>query len=107
MKNKIIIYLCLTFFSLLSANAQIETPVKWGYAAKITGKNEATIFLKAEINNGWHIYSVNQPDGGPIKTSFKFEKSSNYKLDGKVFEPTPIRKYEKTFGVNVFYFEKE
>lgn len=88
------------------AFAQIESPVKWSYAAKKLNNNEAVIFLRATIQDGWHIYSLNVGDGGPIKTSFKFTPSKEYALVGNVSEPTPIKKYEDAFKMNVTYFEK-
>src|ERR1700743_928176 len=91
----------------LGAYAQIETPVKWSYAAKKISPTEAVVFLKATIEANWHIYSLNVKDGGPIKTSFTFAPSKEYSLVGKPSEPKPITKYEKTFGMNVSYFEKE
>ena len=86
--------------------AQIETPVKWSYAAKRLNKNEAVILLRATIQDGWHIYSQNVGDGGPIKTSFTFAPSKEYALIGKASEPTPITHFEDAFKMNVSYFEK-
>lgn len=90
-----------------SAYAQIETPVRWSYAAKKLNSKEAVVFLKATIQPGWHIYSLNVADGGPIKTSFEFTPSKQYAPVGKTTEPTPVTKYEKAFSMNVSYFEKE
>jgi hypothetical protein len=90
----------------LSLKAQILEPVKWSYGCKSTGPNEAVLFIKATIDDGWHIYSVNQKDGGPVKTSFAFVPSGDYTLNGKVTEPKPITKYEKSFGINVNYFAR-
>src|SRR5476651_2464112 len=89
------------------AYAQIETPVRWSYAAKKINAKEAVVFLKATIQPGWHIYSLNVGDGGPIKTSFEFAPSKLYATSGKTTEPTPISKFEKAFSMNVSYFEKE
>lgn len=94
------------FFSI-GAFAQIERPVTWAYAAKKTSATEATVFLKATIQSGWHIYSQNVKEGGPIKTSFTFAKSADYSLVGKPGEPKAITRFEKTFGMDVSYFEKE
>ena len=88
------------------AQAQVLTPVKWSYAAKKTGKNEAILFIKATIDEGWHIYSTRQKDGGPVKTTFTFDKSLDYFLAGKLTEPVAITKFEKTFDMDVLYFEK-
>ena len=88
------------------AFAQIETPVKWAYGAKRISATEAVVFLKATIDDGWHIYSLNVKDGGPIKTSFTFPASKDYTVVGKPSEPTPISKYEPSFKMDVAYFEK-
>lgn len=85
---------------------QILTPVKWSYAAKKINENETMIFIKASINEGWHIYSTMQPEGGPIKTSFTFSPSMEYTLVGKLTEPKSVTKYETNFKMNVHYFEK-
>jgi len=42
-----------------AAFAQIEAPVKWAYAAKRISSTEAVVFLRATIDDGWHIYSLN------------------------------------------------
>jgi hypothetical protein len=100
----------LAIFSMcfcMKTKAQILTPIKWGFAAKRMNDHRAVLFIKAEIDEGWHIYSVNQRDGGPVKTSFRFKKANNYNLLGKVSEPVPITKFEKSFQMNVHYFEKE
>ncbi|WP_276090090.1 protein-disulfide reductase DsbD domain-containing protein [Pedobacter sp. JY14-1] len=89
-----------------AASSQILKPVKWAYASKKTGKNEATVFIKATIDNGWHIYSQNMAEGGPVKTTFTFAPSKSFTLNGTTAEPKPVTKFEKTFDMNVSYFEK-
>lgn len=88
-------------------HAQLYHPVKWAYAAKKSGANEATVFLKATIEDSWHIYSAYQKDGGPVKTSFVFTPSKDYELSGPLNEPKPITRFEKVFSMDVNYFEKE
>ncbi len=88
------------------AFAQIESPVKWSYASKRISNTEAVVFLRATIQDGWHIYSMNVKEGGPIKTSFDFAPSKDYSLDGKPSEPQAVTKYESAFSMNVSYFEK-
>lgn len=87
-----------------SASSQILKPVKWSYAAKKTSKTEATLYLKATIDQGWHLYSQYMADGGPVKTTFAFAPAKTYALNGKTIEPKPITKFEKTFDMNVSYF---
>ena len=103
--KKIFLVLLISFITF-GAIAQIEAPVKWSYAAKRISSTEAVVFLKATINDGWHIYGMDVKDGGPIKTSFTFSTSKAYSLAGKASQPAPLSKYEKAFGMNVTYFEK-
>ncbi len=86
--------------------AQIQTPVKWSYAAKKLNDREAILFLKADLMLGWHIYSMRPPEGESISTAFTFISTSDYEVIGDVTEPKPIKKHEKTFDENVYYFEK-
>lgn len=85
--------------------AQILTPVKWSYGFKKLGKGEAMIFMKATIDEGWHLYSQTVKDGGPVKTTFTFPVSKEYIRIGKTVEPTPITRNEKVFSMDVSFFE--
>ena len=104
--KKLMIFAAAALLLGMGAHAQIESPVKWSYAAKRVSSTEAVVFLRATIQDGWHIYSQNVKDGGPIKTSFTFAPSKEYSLVGQTSEPTPLTKYESAFSMNVSYFEK-
>jgi len=84
---------------------QILDPIKWSYAAKKTGKNEAVVFVKATLDKGWHLYSQYIESGGPQPTKFKFEKSDDYNLIGKTIEPKPTVRMEPEFMMEIGYFE--
>ena len=73
---KKILFVMTALLISASSYSQILNPVKWSYATKKTGSNEAIIYLKATIDKGWHIYSQQLADGGPVKTSFSFSPSS-------------------------------
>ncbi|TDG37395.1 sugar transporter [Pedobacter changchengzhani] len=104
--KKITLLLAMVVFVATSTFAQIQKPVKLAYVAKKTG-TDAILYIKATIDNGWHIYSQHTPDGGPVKTTFTFAPSKDYTLVGKVMEPKPMVKYEDSFKINVNYFEKQ
>lgn len=105
--KKITLTLAMVIIATISAFAQLENPVTWQYAAKKTGKNEATLYIKANIDANWHLYSQHLKPGGPNKTEFSFTPSKEYTLVGKTLEPKPITKYEKVFKMDVSYFEDE
>src|ERR1700754_2539332 len=100
--------LCLMLvIAALSVKAQILHPVKWSYGSKRLSNTEAVVFLKASIEDGWHIYSAYHKEGGPVPTSFSFTPSAAYKLSGKLEEPKPVTKHEDAFQMDVSYFEHE
>jgi hypothetical protein len=107
MKKATILLFSLLLTSAFGAFAQIDDPVTWSYAAKKISKTEAVVYLKANIESGWHIYSLNQKAGGPIKTTVSFEPSKDYVKVGMTTEPKPVVKYEETFSMNVNYFERQ
>lgn len=104
---KIILGLATTLLLSVSNLRPIENHVKWSYLAKRVSPTEATIYLKATIDEGWHIYSQNIEEGGPTKTEFAFAPSKDYKLTGKTIEPKAVAKFDKFFMMNIASFEKE
>jgi len=108
--QKTIVGVILLAFGLIlskESDAQVFHPVKWSYASKKTGPNEVVVFLKATIDQGWHIYSAYQKDGGPVKTSFTFSPAPDFELAGPLSEPKPVTNYEKVFEMDVSYFENQ
>jgi DsbC/DsbD-like thiol-disulfide interchange protein len=105
MKKGTFLFLIVTFLSL-STYSQILKPVTWSYAATKNGNAEATIYLKATIDNGWHLYSQKgSKEGGPVKTTFTYEGSKDFKMVGKTIEPKSIVKFEPLFSMDIAYFE--
>lgn len=105
--KRITLILSFLVLSVFAASAQIENPVKWSYGQKKISKTEAIVFIKASIEDGWHIYSQNVKDGGPVKTTITFAPSKDYVKVGNTSEPKPVTKFEKSFEMNVSYFEKQ
>lgn len=82
---KKVIFLVLGLLLVCVANAQIQNPVKWSFSCgEADSKGNMTIYFKANIEQGWHIYGMNMPEDGPIPTSFNFTKSNNAILSSKI-----------------------
>jgi hypothetical protein len=103
--KKILLTGVVLLLNLFVLKAQILKPVTWSYGAKKISKTEAVVFIKATIDEDWHVYSQTVPEGGPVKTSFMFAKGKGYSLTGQTQEPKPITRFEKVFGIEVAYFE--
>ena len=80
--KKVTLILSLVVFSAMGAFAQLENPVSWSSVAKKTSATEAVVYIKATIEDNWHLYSQNIKPGGPNKTVFTFPPSKDYTLVG-------------------------
>ena len=105
--KKILLSVIFLIVAISGSSAQILKPITWQFGSKKINADEAVIFMKASIQNGWHIYSQHLKEGGPIKTSFAFTPSNDYTLVGSTAEPKPKTKYEDVFDMDVTYFDQE
>ncbi|HTA62856.1 MAG TPA: protein-disulfide reductase DsbD domain-containing protein [Bacteroidia bacterium] len=81
-------------------------PVTFKIESKKVSDTECDIIFNTALENGWHIFSVNQKEG-PNPTHIEFNPSANYELVGKLKENTPIKKMDKQFKAFVYYFENK
>ena len=89
------------------AKAQILEPVQWTVETEKLNQNEYNIVFKAEIEDGWHLYSQNTPFGGPMPLYFDFIDTLGIERIGGVEEPKAIVHYSDIFGIDEHFFEKE
>ncbi|MCK5677482.1 MAG: thiol:disulfide interchange protein, partial [Flavobacteriaceae bacterium] len=88
--------------------AQIHDPVKWQTSVEKVTDTEFDLVVTANIDKGWHLYSQNVPDGGPIPTTFYFKDVENeYELVGKTTEGKGHEVYDNVFEMDIKYFEKQ
>ena len=93
---------------LTSAFAQIQDPVQFKAEWKKISDTEAQIVFTGLIDAGWHVYSTDLPDGGPISATFNTDKMEGLELDGKLMpEGKQIEAYDKVFEMNLRYFEEK
>lgn len=97
-----------TFLLLLAivVQAQIHEPVKFKSELKTLPAGEAEIVFTGVIDKGWHVYSTDLGDGGPISATFNTEKLFGVELVGKL-KPVgkEISAFDKLFEMKVRYFE--
>jgi suppressor for copper-sensitivity B len=60
----------------------------------------ARLFVTARIKKGWHVYSITQAAGGPIRTQIKLNQSPQYRLSGafQALAPPKKAKQPEAFG---------
>ncbi|MDE5784070.1 MAG: thioredoxin family protein [Prevotella sp.] len=103
------IFLILTALMLtIAAQAQIMTPVHFSSQLKTTDGPEAEIIFTATIDPGWHVYSTDLGQDGPIEATFFVNKMEGAEVVGKLMpKGNVIKKYDTVFGMELKYFENK
>lgn len=104
MKKLLFPFVLLLF--AVAVQAQIQDPVKFNSELKILAADEAEVVFMAAIDKGWHVYSTDLGDGGPISATFNVEKIFGAEVVGKL-KPVgkEISTFDKLFEMKVRYFE--
>ena len=96
----------LLFLATIQTIAQIVEPVHFSSSIKELSDNEAEIVFSATIDPGWHVYSTDIGDDGPVRATFNAVKMDGVKTVGTLHARTkPVEKYDEMFGMNLRFFE--
>ena len=108
MKKSLVLSLLLMLIGLMPAVAQIQDPVQFKSEWKSLSDTEAQIVFTADIDAGWHVYSTDLGDGGPISATFNTDKMEGLELDGKLMpQGKEVENFDKLFEMKVRYFENK
>ena len=85
--------------------AQFQDPISLKHAIKVDGA-DAVLTFNATIDDGWHLYSTNLPEGGPTSATLNIDKIEGAELVGPL-QPGAgeIEKFDPMFDMKVKYFE--
>jgi thiol:disulfide interchange protein len=98
-KTVLLILIFLTGSRLFS---QVQEPVSWTFRYEKTSDNTYEVVMNAAIDQGWHMYSMDIPAGGPIATSFAFNNVPDYYISGTPVAVTkPEVKFDQSFEMNI------
>jgi thiol:disulfide interchange protein len=97
---------------ILPLSSLAQNPTKWSLESDAKGRTLKTddafkAKLKAEIEDGWHLYSVEQPAGGPFPTKITLAENTPFKIEGKIESPNPITKFDPNFNIETKFFDSQ
>lgn len=108
MKKGLLVFLLTLFVGIFAAFSQVANPTNWSFSQKSLGNNEYELTFKADIQPGWHVYSMYTPAGGPMATTLTLEEAGKgIELLGQATENEPRKEHDDIFGVDVWSFENE
>ena len=107
MNKRVFAFFLSVVCAVITAGAQIVNPVNVSSTLNTTkGSADAEIVFHATIASGWHVYSTNLGQDGPIEASFHADKLDGVALVGGLqAKGREISKYDEMFGMKLRYFE--
>lgn len=105
--KRIFCLVALLALALPGVVAQMVEPVHFTTRMeKTTDPAVADIVFEATIDPGWHVYSTDLGDDGPISATLFVNAMSGARLDGSLTAMgSEINKMDKLFGMVLRYFE--
>lgn len=104
MKNLILILALAIGFNTYS---QIYDPVDWETSVEKISETDYILVVNATIEKGWHLYSQNVPEDGPIPTTFTFETKDSAELIGAVSEEEGMTIDDPVFNMRIKFFDNK
>lgn len=79
-------------------------PVKWLLVSAPKQAKAGQIFrvtLLARVTEGWHLYSMDRKEGGPVPTAITLPGPQWFRLAGRVEPPVGITSFDEGFEMEV------
>jgi DsbC/DsbD-like thiol-disulfide interchange protein len=102
--------LLLTVAVAAGLAAATADPVAWKLsplAAPVKAGARFNVKLLAEVQDGWHLYSLKPMAEGPIPTRIWIAEGQPFSLAGAVQSPDPQVMQDPSFGMEVELYEGE
>ncbi|MCC8175223.1 MAG: thioredoxin family protein [Bacteroidales bacterium] len=106
--KKSIITLFIVMLAAIGATAQITQPIRWTQEAKMTSANEGKLTFSVAVDEGWHLYGFNLPEGGPNPTEIKLDAIPGVEWLGDIVPSrSPITKVDMVFHLKLSWWDSD
>ena len=105
--KQVTVFILLSLSSLSLFSQDDKNPVKFSQEFRKISDTEYELIMKADIYEGWHVYSQKTADGGSLPSEFSYEKAGDdYELVGETTESETIVEYSDIFEVDETFFKE-
>ncbi len=91
---------------MLPLKAQIQDPIHFKVEQKNISAEEVELIFSATIDEGWHVYGPDIPEGGPVAATLTLETCEGAKAKGKLQVRSKLHKaMDDMFDMELSYME--
>ena len=84
-------------------------PIKWSLkttsSQPVKAGDRFVVELTAEIDRGWHLYSTERVEGGPVPTRILVPEARPFEIAGDIDAPAPHSSYDPNFQVATEFYD--
>ena len=100
--------LLLMLLAISGVQAQMAEPVHFRTTLNTLDGDQGEIVFSATIDAGWHVYSTDITEDGPIRATFHAEQLEGVELVGGLKPRGHVtEQFDEMFGTNLRFFEKQ
>ena len=104
--KKLLLLVTIVFAGFGFAQAQIKNPVKWVFTAKKLNDKTYELHLTANIDQGWHIYTIDHNADIGLATTVSFNNNPLGATSGKLkVLGKPVTMKDPSTGEMVKFYE--
>ncbi|MCM1518065.1 MAG: thioredoxin family protein [Pseudoflavonifractor sp.] len=106
--KRLLLLTVVALVSLMQMPAQILEPIKWTTTLDRQSDTEVTVKFAASIEDGWHLYGLDLPEGGPSSTSVDFTTIEGVEPVGGLVSSVPtVDKVDMIFNLRLSWWESD
>ncbi len=107
MKKKILLSLLAAVISV-GTWGQMMDPVHFSSQLKMLKDGEGEIVFSATIDDGWHVYSTDLGNNGPVSATFTAVKMEGVETVGRLkARGNEVKQFDKLFDMELRFFERQ
>ena len=95
----------LVFLLSFVVSSFAAQPVEWTAVVDLASNNEGVLTISAEIADGWKLYGMNLPSGGPVPTTIHVEATGAQMKGDLVAETKSITAEDTIFQSELEWWE--
>jgi len=84
-----------------------QTPpdtVRWNASLSSSAIGETTLQISGDIQDGWHVYALTQPSGGPIALKVTVDENEIARSSGAPTGPKPHMRLDPSFKLRTQFY---
>ncbi|MBD5245799.1 MAG: DUF255 domain-containing protein [Barnesiella sp.] len=99
--------LSLFFAVVIAATAQMLDPITWNVRLEKISDTEGLVHFDASIEEGWHLYGLQLPAGGPRPTVISFNPAEGVEIGDITPSRKPIEKVDMVFHLKLSWWNSD